>query len=140
MKTRNSQFISSVKLAFVEQTDEVYDKLKQHFENHGDAFLINKVIFFDVNTLKRKKQFTKAHRDFIESHEVAHIVLKHQSLVRDKKQEAEADYIGIQLCIDKNLNKSAELGINSFQSRNNIPYNKYNKNHGIRLKNKVLSQ
>lgn len=138
MKTRNSQFISSVKLAFVETKNKEYSKLKQHFKNHGDAFLTNNVIFFDVDTLKRKGNFTKAHKDFIESHEIAHLVLGHQSLIRDKKQEAEADYIGIQLCLDKNLKKAADLGVDVFDVRNKIPYQKYSDKHGERLKNKVL--
>lgn len=123
MKYRKSKFDNSVIVIYLEEGDERYNDLKNQFEEHGYAFINGNTIIVDYTTLKRLGYGSKEHLIFIESHEISHKILNHKSVKQET--ETEADYLGILICLEHNLRKSAEIGIKNFKSRNNISFKKY---------------
>ena len=138
MKIKSSNFVSSVKIAYISEEDEKYDQLKKFFDLHGYAFITNSVIFVDVTSLKKDNFFKKNHLLFIEAHEIAHLSLSHSSTKRNKREEAEADYIGILLCKDKNMKAAAGIGKKYFSSLNGISFKQFDEKYGEELRNKIM--
>ena len=138
MKVLKSKFVPSYKVVHLTEKDQQYESLKKVFDKHGYAFLAQSTIFIDESKLKRDDMFTSGHLLFIESHEIAHAVLGHSKTHRDPTQEAEADYVGILLCKDKNDNNSAiEVGKKYFEIRNGISYKDFHVKHGKKLHDKI---
>jgi len=133
MKIKPSKFASSIKVVFLSEGDEKYDTLKKFFEIHGYAFVADNHIFMDVTQLKNDGYFKKEYLQFIEAHEIAHIALGHHGNYRSKQQEAEADFVGIELCRDKGFTSASKIGIKNFKSRNKIDLNKFSEKHREKL-------
>ena len=137
MKIKNSKFTNSVKVIYLTESDEEYERVSKMFKIHGYAFLANSVIFIDVPSLKKDGWFKKQYLEFIESHEIAHKVLKHRDGARSSVQEAEADYLGVKLCQDKGFNAAAKVGIKHFASRNSVSFEKYDEKYGKKILNSI---
>jgi hypothetical protein len=137
VKTKNSQFTSSVKVVYLDESDEQYEKVSKLFKIHGYAFLANSVIFMDVESLKKDGWWKKEYLRFIESHEIAHKVLKHRDGKRSKVQEAQADYLGVKLCQDKDFDAAAKVGIKHFAGRNSFSFEKYEAKYGKKILNAI---
>ena len=137
MKILKSKFDPSIQVVYINEDDERYNDLSRAFDKHGHAFLVQSTIFIDETALRSENLFDSAHLTFIESHEVAHAVLKHRSSVRNKMQEAEADYIGIMLCKKKRYSDSVKVGIKYFKSRNSISFQKFDEKYGKSLRSSI---
>lgn len=131
-----SKFDKKTKVYLVDITFPGYTTLKDKFETHGLGFAIPEKysVFIDLEKIANDN-LTQHHITFIESHEVAHIKLKHSKSF-NKEQEAEADYVGILMC--KKLKEAAamKIGIENFYSRNRISFKKY---HSKNYKNYIKS-
>jgi hypothetical protein len=138
MKITSSKFVSSVKVAYITEDDDEYKKLSKFFKMHGYAFLTNSIIFIDETSLRKDNFFKKNYLLFIESHEIAHMSLDHKSLKRNKIQEAEADYVGVLLCEDKNMNAAANVGKKYFSARNGISFSKYHEKYGESVRSQLV--
>jgi len=120
--------------------NERYREMKIMFEQWGSAFidLSEKQIFIDGKEVN-KKWFTNNHLIFQQAHEIAHSVLKHDSDF-DEDQEAEADFVAIQICKARGKYKAATLGNKQFIKRNGIEYKEYkfSKRAGLLLQEYIL--
>jgi hypothetical protein len=134
MKYRKSKFSSKFMVLFLEHSDDAYIKLKPMFKKHGIAFKHDTNIFIDIDNLKKQGWSSKDHILFIEAHEIAHYILKHTK--SSAHIEAEADYGGITLCKQHNMNKAAKLGLQQFEPRNKISFKKFDEKYGEFLKSK----
>ncbi len=132
MDSRKSKFDSSHLVVFVEEGDEQYNKLKPMFRKHGLGFKHGKTIVLDLTTLKKEGYADDHHITFIEAHELGHALLDHS--VTRKEFEAEADYVGILLCENRNFKKSVAIGKKYFKQRNGISFEKYAEKHDKRIR------
>lgn len=130
-----SKFDKKTKVYLVDDTFSGYETLKSKFETHGLGFAVpeKKTVFIDLEAVA-SDNLTNHHITFIESHEVAHINLKHSKSF-SKQQEAEADYVGILMCKKLKENSAMKIGIENFQSRNGISFKKYHSLHYKNVKN-----
>ncbi len=114
--------------------DEEYEQFKEVFKTHGLAYtdLNSKIIIIDGEALDRQKYDSMELLHFIISHEIAHHKLKHRGEY-NKRQEAEADLLGIKLCQKYNYNASAKIGIKEFKNRNGISLEAAEELYGNRL-------
>ncbi len=130
-----SKFDKKSKVYLVDNTFPGYDTLKSKFETHGLGFAIpeKKSVFIDLEEVANDN-LTNHHITFIESHEVAHINLKHSGSF-NKQQEAEADYVGILLCKKLKEKQAVKIGIENFRSRNGVSFKKYHSNNYKNVKN-----
>lgn len=132
MNSRKSKFDSSHLVVFVEKEDEQYSKLKPMFKKHGLGFKHGKTIILDLTTLKEEGYADDAHITFIEAHELGHSLMGHSAT---KPQfEAEADYVGILLCENRNFKKSVAIGKKYFKQRNRISFEKYAQKNDKRIR------
>lgn len=128
-----SKFNNKILVVLLDDTHEKYNEFRPMFKQHGLAFLFdNKYIFVDQTQMK-KQGYGKHHLKFVEAHEIAHFKLKHGNR-RGTDVEAEADYIGILLCLKMNFNKAAKIGISYFRKRNNVSFEEYKKTSKLSLK------
>lgn len=127
-----SKFDKKTKVYLVDNTFSGYETLKDKFETHGLGFAIpeKKSVFIDLDKVA-SDNLTNHHVTFIESHEVAHINLKHSKSF-NKNQEAEADYVGILMCKKLKEKSAMKVGIKNFSSRNGFSFEKY---HSKKYKN-----
>lgn len=135
MESRKSYFDSRLTVIFLREDDEKYMEFKKHFDKLGLGFLWKNKIFIDMTRID-DEGYTKNHVIFIESHEVSHFWLKHPSRL-DKKNEAQADFLGVLLCLKKGYKEPAKIGIRHFQGRNGISFEKYDKKHGAEYREMV---
>jgi hypothetical protein len=138
MESRKSYFDSRLTVVFLSERDAEYSKFTKHFKKLGLGFLWNNKIFIDVTRIENEG-YTNDHMIFIESHEVSHSWLKHPSKF-DKKNEAEADFLGVLLCMKKGYKPAAKVGIRHFRERNGIDFKKYDKKYGDEYRNMISEQ
>jgi hypothetical protein len=135
-----SKFDKKTKVYLVDSTFIGYKTLKSKFDTHGLGFAIPEKmsVFIDLDKVA-SDNLTDHHVTFIESHEVAHINLKHSKSF-DKNQEAEADYVGILLCKKLKQKTAMKIGIDNFSTRNGISLLKYSKKHHSNIinNNKII--
>jgi len=134
MKVKKSIFDSSHTCVHIDSSHEKYEELLPFFKKHGLAFKQERVIFFDVDSLKSSGYYNKTTLTFIEAHEIAHSVLKHTK--SNPMVEAEADFLAILLCKDFNREKSANFGLKEFKPRNNISFDAFSKKY----KDKIIKR
>jgi hypothetical protein len=125
-------------VVFLSESDAEYSKFTKHFKKLGLGFLWNNKIFIDVTRIENEG-YNNDHMIFIEAHEVAHSWLKHPSKL-DKKNEAEADFLGILICAKKGYKRPAKIGVEYFRSRNGIDFRKYDKKYGDKFRELVTEQ
>tara|TARA_B100002019_G_scaffold189242_1_gene163504 strand:+ start:2389 stop:2823 length:435 start_codon:yes stop_codon:yes gene_type:complete len=120
-----SKFDKKTNVYLVDNTFHGYETLKDKFKTHGLGFAIpeKKSVFIDLEKIANDN-LTDHHITFIESHEIAHIKLKHSNNF-SKEQEAEADYVGVLLCKKHKENSAMNIGIKNFKSRNKISFEIY---------------
>ena len=118
MESRKSYFDSRLTVVFLAQDDPEYSKFARHFKRLGLGFLFKDKVFIDITRIENEG-YTVDHMIFIEAHEVAHSRLKHPAK-RIPKNEAEADFLGILLCMKKGYRQPAKIGIQHFRARNGI--------------------
>tara|TARA_B100001093_G_C26090638_1_gene702615 strand:+ start:134 stop:547 length:414 start_codon:yes stop_codon:yes gene_type:complete len=127
VKIRKSKFDNTHTCIFLSDEDEKYASLKPSFKKHGLAFKKDKYIFFDKTELEKKGYFKKSYIYFIEAHEVAHSELGH--VQSTPLVEAEADFLAVLLCKEKNLKNSAKIGISQFKNRHKIDFENFSKKY-----------
>ena len=135
MESRKSYFDSRLTVVFISQADAEYGKFTKHFKKLGLGFLWNNKIFIDVTRIENEG-YTNDHMIFIEAHEVAHFWLEHPSRL-DKENEAEADFVGILLCMKKGYRRPAKIGIKHFRERNGVDFRKDDAKYGGKLRSMV---
>jgi hypothetical protein len=104
--------------------DSLYDKLDPYFEKLGIAFanLAEQTIYFDGAEVS-EDYFTRDHMVAIEAHEIGHYIANHQGEpYYSKRQEQEADWLGINLLIENGKTKAATLLIERFSKQYNTEY------------------
>lgn len=104
--------------------DSLYSKLEQYFEKLGIAFanLEDQTIYFDGAEVS-EDYFTKDHMVAVEAHEIGHFVANHQGEpYYSKRQEQEADWLGINLLIENGKTKAANLLIERFSKQYQVEY------------------
>lgn len=104
--------------------DSLYSKLEQYFEKLGIAFanLADQTIYFDGAEVS-EDYFTKDHMVAVEAHEIGHFVANHQGEpYYSKRQEQEADWLGINLLIENGKTKAANLLIERFSKQYQVEY------------------
>ena len=135
MDSRKSYFDSRITVVFLAQDDAEYSRFSQYFKRLGLGFLFKDKVFIDITRIENEG-YTTDHMVFIEAHEVAHFWLKHPPK-RDPKNEAEADFVGILLCMKKGHRKPAKIGIQHFRARNGVDFRKYDAKYGDKLRSLV---
>ena len=132
-----SKFDKKTKVYLVDNTFSGYTTLKDKFETHGLGFAVpeKKSVFIDLEKIANDN-LTQHHITFIESHEVAHIKLKHSKSF-NKDQEAEADYLGILMCKKLKELSAMKIGIENFYSRNKISFKKFHEKHSEHFSSKI---
>ena len=104
--------------------DSLYNKLEPYFEKLGIAFanLGNQTIYFDGAEVS-EDYFTKDHMFAIEAHEIGHSIANHQGEpYYSKRQEQEADWLGINLLIQNGKTKAANLLIERYSKQYDSEY------------------
>jgi Zn-dependent peptidase ImmA (M78 family) len=119
-----SEFLNDVTVVVVFNEDPLYLQVKGFFEEYGFGFMVpgQNLMIIDGEILVGEPD-AKDILKFIEAHEVAHILLKHDG-PRNEKKEIEADLGAYLLLKDKGFDKSVELLINSFKERHGVDFNK----------------
>ena len=135
----NSKFDKRILVILMTEDNERYDEFVPLFKEHGLAFLHErKYVFMDYTTIK-KSGYGKAHMTFIESHEVAHMKMKHNDQM-NPKFEAEADFVGVLMCQKKKFTNAAKIGISHFKKRNKVSFKDYAENHLKKIrKNRLIT-
>jgi hypothetical protein len=91
--------------------DSLYNTAKPYFERLGIAFanLESQTVYFDGAEVS-EAYFTKDHMIAVEAHELGHSIANHQGEpYYSKRQEQEADWIGINLLIQNNKVKASTI-------------------------------
>lgn len=104
--------------------DSLYSKLEPYFEKLGLAFanLADQTIYFDGAEVS-EDYFTKDHMVAVEAHEIGHFIANHQGEpYYSKRQEQEADWLGINLLIENGKTKAATLLIERFSKQYQAEY------------------
>ena len=135
MDSRKSKFDSSHLVVFLEEDDEQYAAMKKMFNQHGLAFKHGKTIVMDWTSIQKQGYDDDSFVTFIESHEIGHTVLGHNTTKREF--EAEADYVGVLLCGIRRFTKSVNVGKKYFKTRNGISFKKYAEKNDKRLRQKL---
>lgn len=120
-----SEFLSDVTVVVVFNDDPLYSEVKPFFDQYGFGFMApgKNLMIIDGEILVGQTK-AKDILKFIEAHEVAHIMLKHDG-PRNEKDELEADLGAYLLLKEKGFDKSIELLLNHFQERHGIEFNEY---------------
>lgn len=129
MKTKieyRSEFLSDVSVVVVFNDDPLYSQVKGFFEQYGYGFMVpgQNLIIIDGEILVGKSD-AKDILKFIEAHEVAHILLKHDG-PRNEKDEINADLKALVLLIEKGYDKSISLLLNHFMERHGVEFEDVN--------------
>lgn len=99
-----------------------------NFEIFGLAYcdIENRNIFVDIEKVNNIDEL-----NFILAHEVAHVYLKHNIKKDDdfSYQEAEADFLALEICNVNNLTKSYKIGLECFKNRHGISYRQFKRKY-----------
>jgi HD superfamily phosphohydrolase len=104
--------------------DSLYNTANPYFEKLGIAFanLEAQTIYFDGAEVS-ESYFTKDHMLAVEAHEIGHMIASHQGEpYYSKRQEQEADWLGINLLIQNAKTKAANLLAERFSDSYKIQY------------------
>ena len=121
-----SEFLNDVTVVVVFNDDPLYSQVKGFFEQYGFGFMVpgQNLMIIDGEILVGKSN-AKDILKFIEAHEVAHILLKHNGR-RNKKDEIDADLKALTLLIEKGYDKSIKLLLDHFQERHGVEFGNMN--------------
>ena len=118
-----SEFLNDVTVVVVFNDDPLYSQVKGFFEEYGFGFMVpgQNLMIIDGEILVGEPD-AKDILKFIESHEVAHIILKHDG-PRNEKDEIDADMMALNLLIEKGYDKSIKILLDKFQERHGVEFN-----------------
>lgn len=118
-----SEFLNDVAVVVVFNDDPLYSQVKGFFEEYGFGFMVpgQNLMIIDGEILIGESD-AKDILKFIEAHEVAHIILKHDG-PRNEKDEIDADMMALNLLIEKGYDKSIKILLNKFQERHGVEFN-----------------
>ena len=118
-----SEFLNDVTVVVVFNDDQLYSQVKGFFEEYGFGFMVpgQNLMIIDGEILIGEPD-AKDILKFIEAHEVAHIILKHDG-PRNEKDEIDADMMALNLLIEKGYDKSIKILLDKFQERHGVEFN-----------------
>ena len=102
--------------------DPLYPQVKPFFDQYGFGFMApgKNLMIIDGEILVGEDN-AKDILKFIEAHEVAHILLKHDG-PRNENDEIEADLGAYLLLQDKGYDKPIEMLLNHFKERHGVEF------------------
>jgi hypothetical protein len=117
-----SEFLNDVTVVVVFNEDPLYPQVKPFFDQYGFGFMApgKNLMIIDGEILVGEPD-AKDILKFIESHEVAHILLKHDG-PRNEKDEIDADLMSLNLLIEKGYDKSIKILLDKFQERHGVEF------------------
>jgi hypothetical protein len=117
-----SEFLNDVAVVVVFNDDPLYSQVKGFFEEYGFGFMVpgQNLMIIDGEILVGEPN-AKDILKFIEAHEVAHILLKHDG-PRNEKDEIDADMMALNLLIEKGYDKSIKILLDKFQERHGVEF------------------
>jgi hypothetical protein len=118
-----SEFLSDVTVVVVFNDDSLYSQVKEFFKQYGFGFMVpgQNLMIIDGEILVGEDN-AKDILKFIEAHEVAHILLKHDG-PRNERDEIDADMMALNLLVAKGYDKSIKILLNKFQERHGVEFN-----------------
>ena len=121
-----SEFLNDVTVVVVFNDDPLYSQVKGFFEEYGFGFMVpgQNLMIIDGEILIGEPD-AKDILKFIEAHEVAHIILKHDG-PRNEKDEIDADMMALNLLIEKGYDKSIKILLDKFEERHGVEFNEVN--------------
>ena len=121
-----SEFLNDVTVVVVFNDDPLYSQVKGFFEEYGFGFMVpgQNLMIIDGEILVGEPD-AKDILKFIEAHEVAHIILKHDG-PRNERDEIDADLMALNLLIGKGYDKSIKILLDKFQERHGVDFNEVN--------------
>jgi hypothetical protein len=117
-----SEFLNDVSVVVVFNNDPLYSQVKGFFEQYGFGFMVpgQNLMIIDGEILVGEPD-AKDILKFIEAHEVAHILLKHDG-PRNEKDEIDADMMALNLLVKKGYDKSIKILLDKFQERHGVEF------------------
>jgi predicted Zn-dependent protease len=117
-----SEFLNDVAVVVVFNDDPLYSQIKGFFEEYGFGFMVpgQNLMIIDGEILVGESN-AKDILKFIEAHEVAHILLKHDG-PRNEKDEIDADMMALNLLVKKGYDKSIKILLDKFQERHGVEF------------------
>lgn len=121
-----SEFLSDVTVVVVFNDDPLYSEVKPFFDQYGFGFMApgKNLMIIDGEILVGQTK-AKDILKFIEAHEVAHIMLKHDG-PRNERDEIEADLMALNLLVKKGYIDSIKILLDKFQERHGVMFNDVN--------------
>ena len=118
-----SEFLNDVTVVVVFNDDPLYSQVKGFFEQYGFGFMVpgQNLMIIDGEILVGEPD-AKDILKFIEAHEVAHILLKHDG-PRNERDEIDADMMALNLLVEKGYDKSIKILLDKFQERHGVEFN-----------------
>jgi len=117
----NSEFLPEITISVVFSDSPQYEKLIPFFEEYGYGFLVpnkNLVVIDGENIVEN---FDSDVLKFIESHEIAHIMLGHDG-PRNDEEEMDADLGAYILLNNKGKEESIKHLLNNFKDRHGVNF------------------
>lgn len=117
-----SQFNPNIKVMVVFPDNEKYWELKPLFDDLGFGFVVpeENLVIIDGGIFDPENIDVDLLR-FIEAHELAHIMLEHDT--RNPEDEMDADLYAFILLGGKEYEEAQKYLTNSFEERHGIPFN-----------------
>jgi hypothetical protein len=117
-----SEFLNDVSVVVVFNDDPLYSQVKGFFNEYGFGFMVpgQNLMIIDGEILVGEPD-AKDILKFIEAHEVAHILLKHDG-PRNERDEIDADMMALNLLIAKGYDKSIKILLDKFQERHGVEF------------------
>ena len=116
-----SEYIPEIKILVITDDSEDYEDFKPYFDQYGYGFYAPemKTIIIDGEMFIGDDSLSKEELDFVEAHEIAHLILKHSG-PRNEKDEIEADLLAYKLLKDKGL--STQRLTDEFEYRHGVEF------------------
>jgi hypothetical protein len=117
-----SEFLNDVTVVVVFNDDPLYSQVKPMFDQYGFGFMVpgKNLMIIDGEILVGEPD-AKDILKFIEAHEVAHILLKHDG-PRNERDEIDADMMALNLLVAKGYDKSIKILLDKFQERHGVEF------------------
>lgn len=117
-----SEFLNDVIVVVVFNEDPLYLQVKPMFDQYGFGFMVpgQNLMIIDGEILVGEPD-AKDILKFIEAHEVAHILLKHDG-PRNERDEIDADMMALNLLVAKGYDKSIKILLDKFQERHGVEF------------------
>ena len=125
----NSEFLPSITIFVVFSDDPQYEQLKPLFEEYGYGFMVpNKNLILIDGEILLENNYSNDLLKFIEAHEIAHVILKHDG-PRNEYEELDADLGAYILLNGKHKTDAIKTLLKHFKKR-----------HGVKFDEKLLDR